>query len=292
MKAIPTMTDPFRRCRALAFTLIELLVVIAIIAILAAMLLPALARAKLKATSAACLSNQKQLALAWTMYLPDNNDKLVGFNCAYSWEWRIGSVTSGAAPVLTKPNPPGLTGLALATWQFQEGYIEGALYQYAPNTSLIHCPGDKRYENINNTAYDSYSGVAGLNGGVYVAGSGNSGPYPVGSGSVVPIMKANQIMHPSARFLWVEENDSRGDNINSWLLDNVTPAWHDAPAVFHGNTSTLSFADGHSESHKWMNGVTINLAKTGSSGTVTTPAAPDTQDINYVVAGYPCQSNP
>ncbi len=269
-----------------AFTLIELLVVIAIIAILAAMLLPALAKAKQKATSAACLSDQKQLALAWTMYLPDNNDKLVGFNCANSWEWRIGSATPGAAPALTQPNPPGLVGQALALWQFQEGYKEGALYQYAPNMSLIHCPGDKRSERPNNFAYASYSGVTGLNGGVYVAGLGNSGSFD----SATPIMKASGLKNASQRFLWVEENDNRGDNINSWALDISTPAWVDAPAVYHGTTSTFSFADGHAESHKWINAETRNLATAGTQHM--TPVAPNLQDITYVKNGFPCQENP
>src|SRR5271156_5282797 len=78
-KSLSMTTDSAKSPRS-AFTLIELLVVIAIIAILAAMLLPALARAKLKATEAACLNNQKELGLAFTMYVNDNNGKLINFN--------------------------------------------------------------------------------------------------------------------------------------------------------------------------------------------------------------------
>jgi prepilin-type N-terminal cleavage/methylation domain-containing protein len=241
-----------------AFTLIELLVVIAIIAILAALLLPALSRSKLKATEVYCLNNQRQLACGWKMYAADNLDKIVGFEPSINdpWEWRT-RVTDPR--VLADPALSGISGTLYSTLVMQLTYKYGALFPYAPNQAVIHCPGDLRSKlSGSQFAYDSYSGTGYLNGFYRVLSD------PASLGEV--IYKEAEVLHPSMRILWMEEADPRpnaatppfAENLGSFIMLLGTPpdftraAWIDFPAVNHGDKSTMSFADAHAEGHKWL----------------------------------------
>jgi prepilin-type N-terminal cleavage/methylation domain-containing protein/prepilin-type processing-associated H-X9-DG protein len=239
----------------LGFTLIELLVVIAIIAILMAVLMPTLHRAREQGRRAACLSNLRQLGLAWVVYADENDGFIV-------------NGAAGCAP--TDPRHPGEEPWVWQCWHqnFSQGeqldeesqklaIMDGALWPFSPDLGLYRCPTAYRGEML------TYAIVHGMNGnppeGTWRDVGGKRSPV-IEDGVTLWVKNLNRIgkVAPAQRMVFIDEGWATS---YSYAVHYVREQWWDDPMVRHGDGTNVSFADGHSEYWKWKGPDTVKQGR-------------------------------
>jgi len=236
------------------FTLIELLVVIAVIAVLLAIFLPALRLARERGQRAVCLSNLRQLTLAWTAYADDHDGKLVYGGAFVTLRIRSGWLEGWMGRAFL--GPPSRSALL-------KNPDKGALWPYLQDIDVYRCPRGMKM------SWPSYSILDGANGGTvegtYVPHTNEVELRPAGKrigDTVLKLTRLTDIISPgpSERAVFIDNRNGGGFDV-----DYLHPYWWEGspPPIHHADGVTLSMADGHAEYWKWRGRETVTLPRLG-----------------------------
>jgi prepilin-type processing-associated H-X9-DG protein len=269
-----------------AFTFVELLVVIATLGLLTVMLLPALAKTGPNTQAFQCLNNLRQIQHGWIIYSTDNNDRLVP------------NVGQGPLQVDLLPNPYMDPGNPENQWIYGDmqnvsaaanvTLLElGLIFPYTPNVALFKCPADPRTVFFGKTVPQGAANVPTVRS---ISMNGYMSPI------VDKIMTSTEPLDQSYRIFrkqsdlavmgaancWVMLDENPWSINDGWFCADPSPypgGWVDKPATYHNNACGLSFADGHTELHKWRDANLINFNGPLNTGV---PAQPGVGDINWL----------
>jgi prepilin-type N-terminal cleavage/methylation domain-containing protein len=263
------------------FTLIELLVVIAIIAILAAMLLPALSRAKLKAHAAHCMNNGKQLILAWRMYSDDNRDRLLGCNS-----------NDPNRPDCIVDAPSDVCWLDFSSkagnWDPRVTITPGLMFPYTgKNAAIFKCPGDRSAVRVGTELRPRVRSMS-MSQVFSKGGEWLDRTYNPSQTVWRTYDKLSAVVNPAKTWVFVDEHP---DSMNGLGFANActgadnasTAQIIDFPANFHCGACGFAFSDGHSEIHTWR-GSKIRNAPVTYTGTLplNVPAGDSWVDVRWM----------
>ena len=237
-----------------AFTLIELLVVIAIIALLLAILMPSLKKAKELGQRVVCLSSVRQLTLSWRLYANDNDDKICAANVGHSkWGW-VANHAEKASPV-----------------KQIESIQAGVMFPYVETVDIYTCPTAKKDE------VRSYSAVSSMNTNI----------SPNKKGTVYK--KLSKVRNRDSMIVFICEGEI---NPFAYSVRYFEAAWNDPAPIRHGEGSVFSFVDGHSESWKWEHPDTVKFSKGDTTVTAAQPGNPDLERLQRGMWGSLGYSRP
>lgn len=233
-----------------AFTLIELLVVIAIIAVLMAILMPALKIAKEQARGIVCLANQRTLSQGYMMYATDNDSKICGGWAGYDTDpipsWVMPPLDAPAGSIIQM----GGSGVAVTLQQRKNGIMKGAIYPYVKDVDAYHCPGDNRITRGTSRGQgDAYRIFRSYSLSDYMRATEKKDPK-----------RLTEFKSHAQKMLFVEDiYDGAAGNHNEhgWSYTPRVQQMWDPLGIFHSDSCTFSFMDSHAEKHKWADKRTI-----------------------------------